>query len=94
MHIMTDDEIMELEQDLESTLTVHGLYELEVTTDYSGRAMYGAQCFSVEGPMYELDEGKPILMELMGDEPRIDNMGMDYVYYWPNLRTRDSDWGI
>jgi hypothetical protein len=57
---------------------------LRVYRDYSGRGMFGRTCIGVVGSMEELD---CLLGEVRGSGKglRKDNMGLDYIYYWPAL---------
>ena len=67
--------------------------ELEFdVTDYSGRGMMGARCigcciddladlFLVGRALAEHDIGKP----------KIDNMGLGYIIYWPRIKLIDDD---
>lgn len=73
-------------------------------TEYSGRGMYGASCFAIvtsdsswalhrsisenhEGDDPSVDEAVEYLLD---HEPRVDSMGVDYVYYWPGLHVTDE----
>ena len=70
--------------------------EGEVRTDYSGRNMYGRQCFGIvvryksdlEEILQAASEG--FLAEDMG-EPHWDNMGLSYIAYWPWLTVELDD---
>jgi hypothetical protein len=57
---------------------------LNVYHDYSGRGMFGKTCLGVVGSMQDLDT---LLSEIKGSAQglRKDNMGMDYIYYWPGI---------
>jgi hypothetical protein len=57
---------------------------LNIYHDYSGRGMFGKTCLGVVGAMQDLDT---LLSEIKGSSQglRKDNMGMDYVYYWPGI---------
>lgn len=52
--------------------------------DYSGRGMYGAKCAAIIGPnpnrIIEAAAAKGITGAV------VDNMGLDYVVYWPGVR--------
>lgn len=67
---------------------------VDYTTDYSGRGMYGATCFAIEGGTSDLIRFLRALPDEVGDElvdPSTDSMGMDMVFYWPyKLRTKES----
>jgi hypothetical protein len=57
---------------------------LNVYHDYSGRGMFGKTCLGVAGSMQDLDT---LLSEIKGSAQglRKDNMGLDYIYYWPEI---------
>lgn len=67
---------------------------VEYSTDYSGRGMFGATCFSIEGKTSDLVRFLRALPDEVGDElvdPSTDSMGLDIVFYWPyKLRTKES----
>lgn len=66
--------------------------ELEYRTDYSGRCMYGRTCFAIvcDSPLatvmqlveYLKDAGFADVYYELG-EPRMDNMGLSQVVYFP-----------
>jgi hypothetical protein len=58
---------------------------LNVYHDYSGRGMFGKNCLGVVGAMHDLDT---LLSEVEGSAEglRKDNMGLDYIYYWPDIQ--------
>jgi hypothetical protein len=57
---------------------------LNVHHNYSGRGMFGKTCLGVVGTMQDLDT---LLSEIKGSANglRKDNMGLDYIYYWPEI---------
>ena len=57
---------------------------LRVYHDYSGRGMFGRTCLGVVGSMQDLDT---LLSEIKGSANGLkkDNMGLDYIYYWPEI---------
>jgi hypothetical protein len=57
---------------------------LRIYSNYSGRGMFGKTCIGVVGSMEELD---CLLGEVKGSGKGLckDNMGLDYIYYWPVL---------
>lgn len=66
---------------------------VEYRTDYSGRGMYGAECFGIEGKTSDLVRFLRELDDDMADElmdPTTDSMGLDIIFYWPFLRTKES----
>lgn len=52
--------------------------------NYSGRGMYGSKCFGIVVSRREVDNVKDICDE-WGIEPRVDNLGLSYIVYWPNF---------
>lgn len=54
----------------------------EIRTDYSGRGMYGVECFGIVVEPYSNIEDELEKYDVMG---RKDNMGHDYIIYWPSL---------
>ena len=70
--------------------------DFKVISDYSGRAMYGATCIAIiaNGETLFTDRLRDELTYIIGDEPRVDNMGLDYVWYWPSLQTKPNQWGV
>lgn len=82
--------------DIETLAAIAEQLDIEATTTYSGRGMYGATCFGIIGSTRDLvtflraldDEDADALID-----PSIDSMGVDSVFYWPSrLRTRKSVW--
>lgn len=67
---------------------------VEYRTNYSGRGMYGAECFAIEGKTSDLVRFLRMLDDDMADElsdPSTDSMGLDIVFYWPyKLRTKEA----
>ncbi len=62
---------------------------------YSGRGMYGATCFSITGATSDLVRFLRALDDEEADElidPSTDSMGLDIVFYWRFLKTRESKW--
>lgn len=49
---------------------------------YSGRGMYGACCWGVSAPESDIS---PYLRRCKLGTPCRDNLGLDYIHYWPNL---------
>jgi len=54
----------------------------EIRTDYSGRGMYGKECFGIVVESYSNIEDELEKYDVMG---RKDNMGHDMIIYWPSL---------
>lgn len=70
--------------------------ELKIRKDYSGRGMYGKECFGivVGGNTKELEED----FEKLGVKPNKDSMGLDVILYWPqftyeNIIAADAGFG-
>lgn len=66
---------------------------VECTFNYSGRGMYGATCFGITGQLNGLIAFLRVLDDDTADalsDPRVDNMGLDYIYYWPELKTGEG----
>ena len=78
-----------------SWLEENGL-ELELFYDYSGRAMFGAQCFGIAGDLAEIqaalldfalsnpEMGEAVREAVKGQ--RFDNMGLDMIMYFPGVK--------
>jgi len=62
-------------------------------TSYSGRFMYGANCVGLEGTVKQLVKfmsriaiNDSVIAEALTDEgPTVDNMGHDFIFYWPAI---------
>lgn len=71
--------------------------ELEYRTDYSGRGMFGRQCFGIvcDDPLCTLAELCDHLRDTEGitsayaelGVPRIDSMGLSKILYFPCIQT-------
>lgn len=84
----------------QTVLTADQLHEMWMTVEaedileYSGRAMYGQSCLGIRVPT--LSEMWRIASELDGELaellgiPKYDDLGMEYVIYWPHV-TLDWD---
>jgi hypothetical protein len=61
---------------------------LEIRSDYSGRGMFGATCLGVVGATHDLDA---LMSEIKGSAEGLkkDNMGLDYIYYWPEIEGKE-----
>lgn len=51
---------------------------------YSGRNMFGKQCIGFIVPHKEANELKAIAFTLGIKNPKVDNMGRDYIVYFPD----------
>lgn len=81
-------------------------HDIELRENYSGRGMYGKECYGVEGNTTALGEFESALALLtvmddlddkvnghtalnamtdLADMRRSDSMGLDTIYYYPNL---------
>jgi len=63
--------------------------EAEIREDYSGRNMYGRSCWAIVGP-------DPVdIIEVAARHSltgaKFDNMGRDYVVYWPHVEFCPQD---
>jgi hypothetical protein len=56
--------------------------------NYSGRYMFGDCCPGVVGDVHTLAEVLANLPSVLRKTFKQDNMGMEYIYYWPNLATK------
>lgn len=79
----------------------------EIRMDYSGRGMYGKECFgivtgeslwNVRGELEEIrkdyeEDGELYddLCTLLENEPSEDSMGMDRIYYWTRVQVVADD---
>lgn len=69
--------------------------DFQFRTDYSGRWMMGATCFGLVGTIQDLMDFMlnvaAQIQDVQGNEvpwlacPAQDSMGMDYIFYWPNI---------
>jgi hypothetical protein len=59
--------------------------EMDLTPDidYSGRSMYGKECYAVRVSRHSYQRAMDILKKKVSST-RSDNMGMDMIIYWPN----------
>lgn len=80
--------------------------DMRLTNQYSGRYMYGDLCFGITGNYEELDptlfqairnsineENNEEMMDLYQNlltSKRIDNMGMQYIMYFPGWKLPDN----
>lgn len=61
----------------------------QLSSSYSGRAMWGALCYSIDA-----DDDVEALMKVgeMGlPKPKMDSMGMGVVLYWPDIEGCEPD---
>lgn len=91
---------MEVAQEhVESTLGE--LWDIDIRTDYSGRAMYGKTCLGIVTDMSgwglaaevrnaleytSWAEEEDFLDYILTHEPRTDSMGRGTIYYWPGVQ--------
>jgi hypothetical protein len=57
-----------------------------VRLNYSGRGMYGKTCLAVIG-----ESPEDIIATVGIQGAKIDNMGLDYIVYWPNISNDSND---
>lgn len=85
-HTLTNDEVRILSEEAEYR-------EGGVRTDYSGRGMYGKQCFGIvvryQSDLEEILEaaGSDVAEDM--SDPIWDNMGLSYIAYWPEITVAD-----
>lgn len=84
---------------IEDALFTAGLDEDALYEGYSGRAMYGAECFGITGSdsaitkfMIALaaDTGESELAMELADSMRTDNMGLDKIAYFPGYTVAEE----
>lgn len=56
----------------------------EVYEGYSGRGMYGDRCWGIA--VHDPDEIKMRVREYGLPKPSVDNLGLDYIVYWPSVK--------
>jgi hypothetical protein len=56
----------------------------DLVTDYSGRSMYGKTCYGIEHN--RTDDVQKLAENLGLGKGRIDNMGLRYIIYWPQVK--------
>ncbi len=63
---------------------------------YSGRSMYGRQCFAITGnDVFEnlFRIGQALHADDALPAPKLDNMGRGFVFYWPGFRyPTETEW--
>jgi hypothetical protein len=83
---------------IEEKLTLSPLVDFIIHKDYSGRGMNGKKCFGIE--LQEGDAAWELAMALGGaadcdgewmlTPPKVDSLGRNTIYYWPNVEVRDD----
>lgn len=78
---------MDLEEQIEALNEVADIIGGEIRTDYSGRGMYGARCYGIEcdDPIRCVEQAA--MNGIIG--ANYDQMGLQYIVYWPRIRNRD-----
>ena len=79
--------------DLETIEQVARAHDLEVQTNYSGRGMYGRECFGLSGTRQQLWQAAmelaaitvEDLLDSLAVAPSTDSLGHDEIWYWPNI---------
>lgn len=71
-------------------------YDYDFRDDYSGRCMYGKTCIGIVGGDIDViytqlndylnNNGYDDIINKLGF-PRVDNMGLNYIVYFPHLRS-------
>jgi hypothetical protein len=67
--------------------------EFKVRHAYSGRGMYGEECFALVGTVHDLltmvntihELGLDIDTDLLASNVKMDNMASEFVFYWPAI---------
>lgn len=85
--------------------TLEEIWDVEVRTEYTGRAMFGKGCLGLvtdkSGWALAMEvrdalaytsyaEEDELLEYLLTHEPRVDSMGLGTIYYWPGLQVTDD----
>lgn len=78
--------------------------EIELKTDYSGRGMFGEECFGIVGDAktlamffieltsYLLEDGDDAQLAYeLSTNLKTDNIGNDCIYYFPNRQWNDKE---
>ena len=83
---------------IEEKLDMSPLVDFVIHKDYSGRGMNGKKCFGIE--LQEGDSAWELAMALSGNAdsdgdwmltpPKVDSLGRNTIYYWPNVEVRDE----
>lgn len=74
--------------------------EFDLSSDYSGRGMFGDECIGLTGDVRDLmlfiaristwhdvdDDERDALLEHLADNARSDNMGQSMIFYWPHVK--------
>ena len=58
--------------------------DYSVYPNYSGRFMFGETCLGVVGP--DVFEIKSATRKKGFSNPVVDNMGLDFIVYWPRMK--------
>lgn len=75
---------------------------IDLRTEYSGRAMYGATCIGIVadgigsilrviGILREDSRAFDLYEALSVGNPRTDSMGMQTIFYWPSIRVAQPE---
>ena len=81
---------------IQEKLDLSPLVDFVIHKDYSGRGMNGRKCFGIE--LQEGDTAWELAMALgceadsdgdwMLTPPKVDSLGRNTIYYWPNVEVR------
>jgi hypothetical protein len=105
---MSDIKVLEItSEEIVDALSVMGIEDASVMTDYSGRAMYGAKCFGVvvDAPDFTVGAAMALMFaerdnqeldatDVMYDlcrAARTDNMGRSVIVYFPGYQVQGDD---
>lgn len=105
---MSDIKVLEItSEEIVDALSVMGIEDASVMTDYSGRAMYGAKCFGIVVDAPDFTVGAAMAMLFAGKEDtdtdlndvmydlcraaRTDNMGRSVIVYFPGYNVQGGD---
>ena len=78
---------MNLEEQIEILNEVADIVGGEIYKGYSGRGMYGTRCYGIE-----CDEPIPCIEQAATQGitgANYDQMGLQYIVYWPSIRNVD-----
>lgn len=87
---------------LDRTLIIDALYDADLNEDdlrenYSGRGMYGAECFGIVGSpgdasrfLIHIGQHDTELAEKLANNQRSDSMGRSGIYYFPSYAIEEE----
>lgn len=79
--------MMNIEEQIEALNEVADSIGGRIRDDYSGRGMYGTQCYGIEcdDPISCIEQAS--MQGIAG--ANYDQMGLQYIVYWPRIRNMD-----